>query len=103
MIAVVGNKSDLYDEAQVSLEDAHEFAKECKAEICKECSAKDNVGIADLFSEIGLKLYKKHKAKVIDILIINILPIAIGGVVIIGRQTVERLDFIGLEGKEQRR
>ena len=49
MIAVVGNKSDLYEEAQVTLEDAHEFAKECKADICKECSAKDNVGIGDLF------------------------------------------------------
>ena len=47
----------------MTLEDAHEFAKECKAEICKECSAKDNVGIGDLFQEIGLKLYKKHKAK----------------------------------------
>ena len=49
MIAVVGNKSDLYEDAQVTLEDAHEFAKECKADICKECSAKDNTGIADLF------------------------------------------------------
>ena len=48
----------------MTLEDAHDFAKECKADICKECSAKDNVGIGDLFLELGLKLYKKHKAKV---------------------------------------
>lgn len=46
------------------MEEAHDFARECKAEVCKETSAKDNVGVSELFSEIGLKLYKKHKAKV---------------------------------------
>lgn len=46
------------------MEEAHDFARECKAEVCKETSAKDNVGVSELFAEIGLKLYKKHKAKV---------------------------------------
>ena len=45
----MGNKSDLYEEAQVTLEEAHDFAKDCKAEVCKETSAKDNVGVSDLF------------------------------------------------------
>lgn len=67
VIAVVGNKCDLDQDAQVTLEDAHEFAKECKAEVCKEVSARENVGIPELFSELGLKLYKKHKAKVKNI------------------------------------
>ena len=62
---MVGNKSDLYEDAMVTLEDAHELQRECNADLVKECSAKDNVGIDDLFHEIGLKLYKKHKSKVI--------------------------------------
>lgn len=49
LIAVVGNKSDLLSDAQVNTEEAYEFAKEIKAEICKETSAKDNLGIKELF------------------------------------------------------
>ena len=65
LIAVVGNKSDLIGEAEVHLSDAVDFAKEIGAEVCKETSAKDNLGIDELFQEIGVKLYRKNKAKVI--------------------------------------
>ena len=63
LIALVGNKSDKYDESVVSYEEAMDFAKTIKAEIIKETSAKDNVGVSDLFVEIATKLYKKHKQK----------------------------------------
>ena len=42
LIAVVGNKSDLQDKIEVSLQSAVDFAKEIGAEVCKETSAKDN-------------------------------------------------------------
>ncbi len=45
LVAIVGNKCDLTDEAMVSLEEAHSYAREIKAEIIKETSAKDNNGI----------------------------------------------------------
>ena len=63
LIALVGNKSDKYEDCVISYEEAVDFAKNIKAEIVKETSAKDNVGVSDLFVEIATKLYKKHKAK----------------------------------------
>ena len=64
MIALIGNKSDLIGEAQVNSEEIYEYAREIKADINKETSAKENQGISDLFLEISTKLYKKHKLKV---------------------------------------
>ena len=61
LIVLVGNKSDLLGEIQVSMQEANDFQREIKAEICKEVSAKENAGISELFQEIGNKLYKKHK------------------------------------------
>ena len=61
LIALVGNKSDKYDESVVSYEEAMDFAKTIKVEIIKETSAKDNLGVSELFVEIATKLYKKHK------------------------------------------
>ena len=63
LIALVGNKSDMFEKAEVTLEEAMSFGKEIKAEIVKETSAKDNMGISELFQEIAQKLYKKHKSK----------------------------------------
>lgn len=45
LIALVGNKSDRYEDATVTMEEAADFAREIKAEIVKESSAKDNVGV----------------------------------------------------------
>ena len=53
LIAMVGNKCDLTDNAEVALEEAHSFGRSIKAEIIKETSAKDSIGISELFSEIG--------------------------------------------------
>lgn len=49
IIALVGNKSDLVDEAQVNTQETFEWAKEIKAEVVRETSAKDDVGVQDLF------------------------------------------------------
>lgn len=45
-------------------EEIYEYAREIKADINRETSAKENQGINDLFVEISTKLYKKHKLKV---------------------------------------
>ena len=62
IIALVGNKCDMTERTEVNFEEAHTFAKEIRAEVIKETSAKDNNGINELFQEIANKLYKKHKA-----------------------------------------
>jgi GTPase SAR1 family protein len=63
-LAIVGNKSDQMGEAYaVQLQEAHEFAGQCRAEIVKETSARDNSGIQELFQLIAAKLIKKAKAK----------------------------------------
>ena len=49
LIALVGNKSDKYEDSVVSFEESVEFDKTIKAEIIKETSAKDNVGVDELF------------------------------------------------------
>jgi small GTP-binding protein len=62
IIALVGNKCDLTDKIEVTLEEAHVFARAIKAEVVKETSAKDNQGVSELFQEIGLRLYRKQKS-----------------------------------------
>jgi len=57
---LVGNKCDLIEEAQITIEDADEWSKEVGAELCIETSAKEGTGIQELFAEIGLRLYKRE-------------------------------------------
>ena len=56
MIAIVANKSDLYDSAQVSQDVAQEFAKSIGA-IFQSTSAKSDSGITTLFDNIGQKYF----------------------------------------------
>ena len=56
MIAIVANKNDLYDTAQVSEQDAKEFARSIGA-IFQSTSAKSDSGIATLFDNIGQKYF----------------------------------------------
>ncbi len=51
------------EKLEVTFEEADSFKRDIKAEIFRETSAKDNNGVSELFQEIGVKLYKKHKAK----------------------------------------
>ena len=55
IIAVAANKSDLYEEKQVSDEDGEEFAKSIGA-IFASTSAKNDSGITSLFENIAKKL-----------------------------------------------
>ena len=55
IIAVAANKSDLYEEKQVSDEDGEEFAKSIGA-IFESTSAKNDFGITNLFENIAHKL-----------------------------------------------
>ena len=77
LLCLVGTKIDLYDEYddddnnnnnnndnnndKINLKEIKEFADKIKAKICKQTSAKLNIGIDDLFNEIGYKLYSNHK------------------------------------------
>ena len=54
VIAVVGNKTDLYSEKKVDVDDAKDLAKKMKA-IFQLTSAKNNDGITNLFDNIGKK------------------------------------------------
>jgi Ras-related protein Rab-6A len=74
LIAIAANKSDMLEKESVNLNEAMQFAKDNNA-IFKQTSAKDNVGIAELFNDIcvklspsikkveGVKVEKKKEAK----------------------------------------
>ncbi len=47
------------DKCEVNTEDVHNLVKEFKASICKETSAKENIGIEELFNDIALQFYNK--------------------------------------------
>ena len=55
IVAIAGNKGDLYNERQVKTEEAEKFAKENKA-IFASISAKSDIGIDALFQNIGRKI-----------------------------------------------
>ena len=55
IIAIVAGKCDLTDDEEVNEEEARAFAKEIGA-IFKATSAKENVGITELFRIIGYRL-----------------------------------------------
>ena len=60
VIALVGNKNDLYEQEKVTDEEGLAFADEINA-IFKTVSAKTGSGIDDLFNTIGKTfLYKLH-------------------------------------------
>jgi len=56
IIAIVANKSDLYNSSQVSEEEAREFAKSIDA-LFQSTSAKSSEGINVLFDNIGQKYF----------------------------------------------
>ena len=55
VIAIAANKSDLYEYEEVSHEELKDYANSIKA-IYKQTSAKNGIGIKDLFDSIGYKL-----------------------------------------------
>ena len=59
LLAVVANKSDLFDNAEVKNEEGEEFAKEIGA-IFQATSAKSDTGITNLFDNIGQKLFNPN-------------------------------------------
>lgn len=49
LIALVGNKCDLAEKAEVQLEEAYSFGRSIKSDIIKETSARDSIGLTELF------------------------------------------------------
>ena len=54
MIGVAGNKSDLFEQEEVTEEEAKNFSKEAGA-IFRYTSAKESIGINELFISLGCK------------------------------------------------
>ena len=59
IIAIVANKSDLYDNAQVKNEEGEEYARSVGA-IFQATSAKSDSGITNLFDNIGQKYFNPN-------------------------------------------
>ena len=59
IIAVIANKSDLYDNAQVKNEEGEEYARSIKA-IFQATSAKYDSGITNLFDNLGQKYFNPN-------------------------------------------
>ena len=55
VLGIAGNKSDLYDNEQVTEDEARDFAREIGA-VFKLTSANTNTGIDDLFRAVGCKV-----------------------------------------------
>ena len=73
VIGLAGNKCDLYEKEEVSLEEAKHFQEENKIDVFQQTSAKENIGIDELFKgllekiEINKNLKKqKVPGEVID-------------------------------------
>ena len=62
VLAIVGNKEDLYENEQVPKNEAINFAKEINA-IFKKTSCKTSIGIKELFYEIG-EHFLNHNLKI---------------------------------------
>ena len=70
VIALVGNKNDLYEQEKVTDEEGLAFADEINA-IFKTVSAKTGSGIDDLFNTIGKTFLYKLNNYIIDYHAIN--------------------------------
>ena len=53
---MAGNKCDLYEKEEVSLEEAKHFQEENKIEVFQQTSAKENIGIDELFKGLLEKI-----------------------------------------------
>jgi Ras-related protein Rab-5C len=63
VIGLAGNKCDLYQQEEVSLEMARHFQEENKIDVFQQTSAKENIGIDELFKGILEKLEVKKNMK----------------------------------------
>ena len=63
LFAVVGNKEDLVDREETSLEEAQSFAHKIGA-IFKKTSARSNFGIDDLFQSVAFKVFPEFSGSV---------------------------------------
>ena len=62
VLAIAGNKSDLYEKEKVPEQEAREFAKSIDA-VFKLTSAQKNTGIDELFIELGKKFFEYNSGK----------------------------------------
>lgn len=58
IVALAGNKSDLFEKEEVSLEDGKEFVQKNRIDVFASTSAKEDHGINDLFAKISQKIDK---------------------------------------------
>ena len=59
MLALAGNKNDMYEKEEVEENEGKEYAKKINA-IFQKTSAKESTGIEDLFIKIGKKILESQ-------------------------------------------
>jgi Ras-related protein Rab-6A len=59
LLAIVGNKSDLANEREVTKEEGELVAKKHHAKVFIETSAKDGVNIDEMFEQVGREILAK--------------------------------------------
>ena len=62
-VALVGNKSDMLEQIQVSNKQAKQLQQEIQADICMEVSAKENRNIQELLEKMGKLLMEKEDSR----------------------------------------
>ena len=65
VIGLAGNKSDLIEEEAVKEDEAKEFADKINA-VFRNTSAYSNVGVDELFEELGMKFIEPNYQSVIE-------------------------------------
>lgn len=62
-VALVGNKSDMLEQTQVSNKQAKQLQQEIQADICMEVSAKENRNIQELLEKMAKLLMEKEDSR----------------------------------------
>ena len=52
ILALCGNKSDMYEQQEISLSDLQQFSNKHNIELSNEASAKNNTGVNEIFQKI---------------------------------------------------
>ena len=56
ILALAGNKCDMYDKEEVTIEEGQDFRRQHSIEIFQQTSAKENTGIDELFQKIAKRI-----------------------------------------------
>ena len=61
ILCICGNKCDLYEREVVNLEKLSEFASNENIQICQSTSAKEDIGISEMFDKLAQRIYTNRE------------------------------------------